>query len=404
MKGGKIVADKPIASKMLIRFMNIFSSAAIRGDIMFWSWSMYLKHKHDFSNFLSSNQSFVFNMSHIGTPTYGLLLLFGKICGEAADYWSESFDSSKECISEDQVKSLSKSTDECKSVRIRDDGEKETFILCKTYLFSALQKKCETSRVKDASELLYCKERGVIHCCVKNEKCDTFEVINKNIYVKAKEYLNNTTGFINNLVESVGYKTFHPLKNLDATNCATDCKDQEDGEFAQNCTKSRGLFKCRIRRDKRFCHECRFCCTLPMCVKIPGGKEGTHFEKVDLKLEVQENTKTAGELFFSNGHRSKSEDYYCLKPEPNKDPKKWEQYQMEKYRELYTQEMLESVPTFKFDKRLNNFDDPKVLKSFTQVGKKSLKAWEETYNLWMSRIPSFYSTTKKGFICGNLKV
>ena len=234
-------------------------------------------------------------------------------------------------------------------------------------------------------------------CCVKNEKCDTFEHINNEIYIKAKEYLENTTGFINSLVKSVGYKTCHPLQSLNARKCADDCKEQEKSEFAKNCMEGGGLFKCCIRRDKRFCHECRFCCTLPMCVKLPGGKEGTHFESIKLKLEDQTNRETAGEIFFSTGHRYKSEDYYCLKPDSNKDPEKWEQYQMEKYREAYTKEVLEAVPTYKYNNKLNNFVDPDVLKMFTKVGKKSLEAWQSTYNLWMRKIPSFYSV-KKGLM------
>ena len=143
-----------------------------------------------------------------------------------------------------------------------------------------------------------------------------------------------------------------------------------------------------------------------MCVKLPGGKEGTHFESINLKLEDQTNTETAGEIFFSTGHRYKSKDYYCLKPDSNKDPEKWEQYQMEKYREAYTKDVLDAVPTYKYDNKLNNFVNPKVLKAFTKAGKKSLEAWKETYNLWMRRIPSFYST-KKGldkveFFCKTL--
>ena len=86
------------------------------------------------------------------------------------DYWSESFDSSKECASQLEVRTLEKESDKCRSVNIGDEDEKEAFNLCKTYLSSAIQKKCETTRVEYAGKLLYCKERGLIRCCVKNEK------------------------------------------------------------------------------------------------------------------------------------------------------------------------------------------------------------------------------------------
>ena len=48
-------------------------------------------------------------------------------------------------------------------------------------------------------QLLYCKERGSIICCINEEKCDKFAQINDKINVEAKEYLENTTGFIKNL-------------------------------------------------------------------------------------------------------------------------------------------------------------------------------------------------------------
>ena len=59
-----------------------------------------------------------------------------------------------------------------------------------------------------------------------------------------------------------------------------------------------------------------------MCTINPGGKELTFFENIILKLEDQNNTEKASEIYFINGHRYKSDDYYCLKPESNKDPNK----------------------------------------------------------------------------------
>ena len=61
----------------------------------------------------------------------------------------------------------------------------------------------------------------------------------------------------------MGYKTCHILKNsLDASICAKDCERLENQKFAKNCKKAGGLFKCCIRRDAAFCHECRYHQTL----------------------------------------------------------------------------------------------------------------------------------------------
>ena len=57
----------------------------------------------------------------------------------------------------------------------------------------------------------------------------------------------------------MGYKTCHVLNSsLDATVCAKDCDRLKKEDFATNCGDEGGLYKCCIRRDKAFCHECRY--------------------------------------------------------------------------------------------------------------------------------------------------
>ena len=83
----------------------------------------------------------------------------------------------------------------------------------------------------------------------------------------------------------MGYKTCHVLNSsLDATVCAKDCDHMKKHYFAQECKAKGGMYKCCIRRDAAFCHECRyliwyimingkkithhlqrFCCTLSLC-------------------------------------------------------------------------------------------------------------------------------------------
>ena len=72
----------------------------------------------------------------------------------------------------------------------------------------------------------------------------------------------------------MGYKTCHNLNSsLDSTVCAKDCDRQKKGKFFEECKVSislsflfwfwfskekGGLWKCCIRRDAAFCHECRW--------------------------------------------------------------------------------------------------------------------------------------------------
>ena len=65
--------------------------------------------------------------------------------------------------------------------------------------------------------------------------------------------------YLDTHIRPMGYKTCHLLHtSLDATACADDCKRFEKGRFAKDCRKRGGFFKCCIRRDAAFCHECRW--------------------------------------------------------------------------------------------------------------------------------------------------
>ena len=57
----------------------------------------------------------------------------------------------------------------------------------------------------------------------------------------------------------MGYKTCYVLNSsLDATVCAKDCDRLRKEEFAKRCKNKGGMYKCCIKRDAVFCHECRF--------------------------------------------------------------------------------------------------------------------------------------------------
>ena len=306
------------------------------------------------------------------------------------DYWSDDFDKSQNCEKPDEVGKLkSMRPSQCKFI-ISEDDEK-AFSMCKTQLTEILQKKYNYSKVGNPGELLYCKKRGALTCCFANDSCASWSNIHNNIYTAAKEYLTNRSSVLNNLVQTMGYNTCHHLNSLDASKCAADCKDLEKGNFAKKCKSEGGLFKCCIRRDKRNCHECRYCCTLAMCTKPPGGKDFTEFGGLaNLKLKSQKNTLRANDLFFSNEHIYKNDDYHCLKPDSHKNKQKWRKYDMEKYRQAYNQETLEKVPTFKYDNMLYNFVNPKVFKSFTKNEKRGRRIWKRTYGYsYTHQIPGY---------------
>ena len=88
-----------------------------------------------------------------------------------------------------------------------------------------------------------------------------------------REYLTNPKEYLNTQVRqmmihhkerkkqvnSMGYKTCHALNSsLDSTVCAKDCERLKKHKFAKDCKDRGGLYRCCIRRDAAFCHECRY--------------------------------------------------------------------------------------------------------------------------------------------------
>ena len=222
--------------------------------------------------------------------------------------------------------------------------------------------------------------------------------MDEKLYERAKTYLKDKNGTLSSFVKSVGYKTCHSLNSRDASKCAEDCKNLEKENFATNCTSNGGLFKCCVRRDKRGCHECRFCCTLPMCTYPPGGRDNTVFDGLhDLKLEDQQkNVIGANDIFFSEELIFRSDDYRCLKPNSHKDPKKWHAYDMKAYRTAFSSKTLKNVSSIKHDNNMFNFDDPKVFKSFTKSEKYAKKYWRNTYGLYYIKTIPGHGEDQKG--------
>ena len=223
----------------------------------------------------------------------------------------------------------------------------------------------------------------------RNETCASWSNVQKNYYYRAKNYLKDRRKELDTMKSIQGYKTCYHIESLDATKCAKDCKDMQNGKFAKNCTENGGLFKCCIRRDKIACHKCQFCCTLPMCTYPPGDRDDTIFD-IEHKLELknQKNKLTADGIFFSDQPVHLSDDYHCVKPDSHEDPKKWHKYEAVGFRKAFNKKMLENVKTFKYDKYLYNFYDPKIFSTFTKRGKKASKIRKKSFHFhYMQSVP-----------------
>ena len=312
------------------------------------------------------------------------------------DYWSDDFDVSQDCKYTDEIKKIPKH--QCVSTAADKDNER-VISLCKTKLSNALKKECAISRVENPGKLMYCTSRGISNCCFSNHTCASGDQFQNAIYDKAKEYLQAKDVMLNHFVKSLGYKTCHLLDSLDASKCAKDCKKIEKSDFAKKCKSDGGFFKCCIRRDKRSCNECRFCCTLPMCTKHPGGREATTFD-IDATIDhKQENyTFNAVDIFFSEDYIYKKDDYQCLKPDDSTDPKVWRRYDVNDFRKAYDEETLAKATTYRYNNHLHNFVDPKVMNAFTKSEKKGRKLWKKAYGLqYTKRMEGFHHS-------GNLSI
>ena len=150
------------------------------------------------------------------------------------------------------------------------------------------------------------------------------------MYDKALKYKSNPKKHLKSLIKDVGYDTCHQIKGYDASKCNKDCKKLKKSKFAKDCKKKSGVFKCCIRRDKEFCHECRFCCTLSICTT----STGTYYKDSE-KEEIGDSKKghiSAKSAFEVDLKMFKGPDYRCLKPKKGVSPDKWPHYYMPELR------------------------------------------------------------------------
>ena len=132
------------------------------------------------------------------------------------------------------------------------------------------------------------------------------------------------------------------------------------------------------RRDKIFCHECRFCCTLSICTT----SNGTYYKDSDsLNENAAANTQklSAKAGYEVDMKLYKAPDFRCLKPLPMKPPQKWPHYDMPQFRQAKTAKELKQVKTHPFDINFFNLEDPK----------------EEWVTGWIPEFSIFDSLTQK---------
>ena len=64
---------------------------------------------------------------------------------------------------------------------------------------------------------------------------------------KSSAFLRYPEFYIRSIVDKLSYDSCHRIDGLDATTCAKDCEVFAKSEFAQECERDNGLFKCCIK-------------------------------------------------------------------------------------------------------------------------------------------------------------
>jgi len=305
-----------------------------------------------------------------------LLLAAVQLVINKEDYWSDDFDEDKNCEQEELIKKLQKETSPSRCSSKMAGSFEVQWSECKKDLAKKLSNICDFLDIEQPGDFLYCKQRGQTYCCFHNESCsEEYKVVHDKMTKGAISFLKNTTGFLEGMVTKKNYDTCHAIIGYDASVCAKDCTELEKSTFAKNCSDSGGMFKCCIRRDKEFCHECRFCCTLSMCTSVDGTIFKGSKNLGDEHIEQEVNAKIG---FETDRKMWKKGDYRCLKPKENLEPENWPHYEMKGFRSANTKEQLNNIMEIEFDKFFFNLEDPKIFKQMIK-GDKRKSLWKKTY-------------------------
>ena len=77
------------------------------------------------------------------------------------------------------------------------------------------------------------------------------------MYRRARNFLTKTDTFLDNWVTQQGYDTCHATEGYDVEPCYQDCLQLENSQFAKQCSRDGGLFKCCIRKVQNLCGKNR---------------------------------------------------------------------------------------------------------------------------------------------------
>jgi len=319
-----------------------------------------------------------------------LLVLQSYEATRIVNYW-ESYSTESNCAFEANLTKISvENPDHCVTNSLEDSHA--SIELCKQQLAEKLTSRgeCDVEVVtKDqAGEMLYCKNNGMTKCCIHKFKCSHKQSIKEDIGVTAFRYMKDKKSFLKKEKIKRGYRRCYPVNGLDASKCAKDCDEilaDPSYPLRRHCDKMNGLLKCCVRREKAYCHECRYCCTLPFCSYKDDNRTivvGEEYFGDKEEMEQQEISLLA--IYDMRATKTFYKDYdnRCLKPEYRKDkkpkyPAKWDYYDPDDYYYATTQEALDKAKTIKFNKNFFNFEDPEVLYSFMDPKQKSI--WKKTY-------------------------
>ena len=303
---------------------------------------------------------------------FSFFIFVGYSYSRSPDYWSDTFDDDKNCRDKQthQIWDSDKGKNRCHRLKTMKDNRAYTLNMCKQTLNEKLVKYCRTKHyapVGSPGRFLYCSVRATLTCCFVQETCSSESAAEK----MAVEILQDRKGYLEKL-KMQDYKTCHYIENLNATECANDCAKLQKQEFANQCSSDGGFFKCCIVL-KVPCHECQYCCTLPMCTYPPGGLERTTFEN---------QTKTKDESTIS----AISSVDECIKPFSHKNPKKWHSYRQNDFLYAHSKKSFENLKSYETNEYWN-WIDPEVLKAVTE-GPKAVKNLQSFFwNSYVARIP-----------------
>jgi len=285
--------------------------------------------------------------------------------------WKLEADPEINCSGEEDMQKIQQKTMNGQCVKYENVTQLETVSKCHTDLWNILVDTCKDHGGPSESShgsLLYCMKDNVLNCCFHKAKCaGAWDSKGLDLSLAAEEYLRSKDNKSVSLKrqEDLGFDKCHHLgESLDSTVCQTDCLNSHNSTFAQACRSKKGFFKCCVRRSSGGCHECRFCCSMFMCsFSERDGKVRTEISE----LMAIRKTTSAAELYFPDfiAPAKSYENFGCLNPRSHDEPEQWGTYDPQELNSAMTEEELESVKTYKYERMFENYEDPQVIKELS---------------------------------------